>query len=114
MPQVLLVDNSPNQSFRSVLSIDGENKSLRFKIRFNEIAEYWVMTIIDPSAEDTILIDSLPLIPGDYPADNILDQFAYLGIGSLYVVNIGNVSAAPSVGDLGTNFILIWGDTPNG
>lgn len=113
MAQVIPLDSSPNQSFRITLSIDGENRALSFKIRFNEIAQYWVMTVIDPS-DDSILLDSVPMVTGEYPADNIIEQYAYMEIGSAYFVNVGNVSADPTDEDLGTNFILIWGDTPNG
>lgn len=113
MAQVIPLDSSPNQSFRIVLSIDSVNKALQFKIRYNEIAEYWTMTVIEPT-DNTILLDSIPLLMGDYPADNLLEQHAYLNIGAAYLVNVGNVSDNPSDSDLGTNFILIWGDTPDG
>ncbi len=108
--QVLPVDASPNQTFTSTLSIGGVNKRLSFGLSYNETGGYWVMRISDP-ASGAVLLDSLPLLPGEDPAANLLGQYAYLGIGSLYLVNQSNTPAdRPDDKNLGTAFVLVWGD----
>jgi hypothetical protein len=109
--QLIQLTSLPNQTSQSVLSIDGENKTLQFFIRYNDIAGYWTMRITDTETSE-VLIDSLPLVTADDPAANLLESYAYLKIGSAYLINVGNVSADPSEDDLGTNFVLFWGDTP--
>ncbi len=109
--QILQIDSTPNQSFQAVLTIDGVNRTFSFNIHFNEIAEYWVMKIMDPST-DEILLDSIPLVTGNDPVVNILSQYAYMEIGSLYLINIGGTFADPTIDNLGTSFVLLWGDTP--
>ncbi len=64
------------------------------------------MSISDQN--DNLLIDSLPLIP----SINLLEQYSYLKIGSAVLVNAGNISEdLPTSDNLGTEFILSWGDT---
>ena len=107
MKQILPLTSDPNQSFQATLSVDGNNITLSFKLYFNEVAGYWVMTIIDPSNSETLL-DSIPLLP----SMNILKQYAYLRIGSAYLVNASQTQEEyPTDKNLGTDFILVWGDT---
>lgn len=97
-----------NQAFTCTLEIDGKNKKLAFSVRYNEIAKYWTMTVTDPTI-GSVLLSSIPLLP----AGNILGQYAYLQIGSAYVVNTGNTDTdRPGATNLGTDWILVWGDTP--
>lgn len=109
---VIPTDNSPNQSFQSTLFVDGKNLTLAFFLAYNEMAGYWVMRISDPATGE-IILDSIPLITGAYPASNILDQYAYLSIGSAYVfpATASNLDF-PDDSSLGTAFLLVWGDTP--
>ena len=109
--QVIPLTPTPNQILNTTLNIDGVNKTYQLKIRYNEMADYWVMSILDPATGDFIL-DSIPLLTGDYPAANILQQYAYLGIGSAYVVNVSNLQSPnyPDDKTLGSDFVLVWGD----
>jgi len=108
--QLLPVDSSPNQSFQSKLSINDVNITLKFNIRFNEIANYWCMTVSDPATGIHYITD-VPLLAGDYPAGNMLQQVAYLGIGSCFVFNVGgSQDDSPTKDNLGTDFIIVWGD----
>lgn len=109
--QLINLDSTPNQTFQVTLSVDEANLTLRFYLHYNEVAGYWVMTITDPKT-GSILIDSVPLVTGEDPVSNILAQYAYLKIGSAYLINVGGVSNDPSEDDLGINFALFWGDTP--
>ena len=110
MSQVVPLSSLDNQTFTSILSIDGVNVTLKFFLRWNDVAEYWVMTISDPIT-NAVILDSIPLVTGDYPTINIIEQFGYLKIGSAWLFNAGGVSDNPSHFDLGGNFVLIWGDT---
>lgn len=101
----------PNQSFMASVPVDGINIELKFDVRYNTIANYWVMTITD-ALTDKILIDSLPLLTGQYPAANILEQYSYLRIGSAVIVNTSTVDITdePNDENLGGDYVLIWGD----
>jgi hypothetical protein len=89
--QVIPLSASPNQSFTVQLDVDGNPLTLHVTLRFNEMAYYWVMSISD--ANNNLLIDSVPVLTGDYPAANLLEQHRYLEIGSWYVVNVSNLPA---------------------
>jgi hypothetical protein len=111
--QQLPVTSDPNQTFQSTLSIDGQNRTLAFSISFNEQAGYWVMTVTDPVTGNALL-DSVPLLPDIQPDPNILSQQAYLAIGSCYVINASNTADEyPTEDNLGSDFIVVWGNTPN-
>jgi hypothetical protein len=63
-------------------------------------------------ANNNIVLSDIPLLTGYYPAANILGQYQYLEIGSAYVLDISNddVRDYPSVNDINTSFVLLWGD----
>ena len=107
--QIIPLDSSPNQTMGITVSINGENRRFNLKVRYNDVANYWVLTIMDAATLE-ILIDSFPLLTANYPSANLLESFQYMNIGSLYLLNAGNVSDDPSDADLGTNFILLWSD----
>ena len=82
------------------------NITLLFRITYNELAKYWLMDISDD--EGNMLISALPLVP----AQNILEQFAYMGIGSAYVLPRTQVKEQwPSAETLTADWYLIWSDT---
>ncbi len=109
--QIIPLTNQPNQSLSVSLNIDGAALSLRLNIRFNEMAGWWVMTVSDQFGN--MIIDSLPMVTGDYPAANILEQYAYLAIGSAFLINISQTPIdSPNLSNLGSDFILLWADTP--
>jgi hypothetical protein len=87
--QMIPLNNSPNQSFTVQLSVDGLPLTLNLSIRFNSMAGYWLLTISD--ASNKLLIDSVPMITGSYPAANLLKQQKYLKIGSWYIINVSNL-----------------------
>jgi hypothetical protein len=102
--QVVPLSTAPNQSFAAALNVDGAALTLNLDIHFNEMAGYWVMSISD--ANNNLLIDSVPMLTGSWPAGNLLAQQQYLKIGSAYIVNVSNInSVSPSStaagGDIG-------------
>ncbi|MCL2085177.1 MAG: hypothetical protein FWH06_07985 [Oscillospiraceae bacterium] len=70
------------------------------------------MSIYDPEQRRT-LIDSLPILAGEYPAANLLEQYAYLNIGSAVVAETGasDKYANPDDTTLGKSYQLVWGDS---
>ena len=110
--QLISTTNAPNQTLQVTLNVNGSTLKLVLTLRFNEMAQYWVLSIADQNS--TMLVDSIPLLTGTWPAANILQQYQYLGIGSAYIINLGTaVADYPSLNDLGTNFLLVWGDNVN-
>jgi len=136
--QQVPVTNAPNQKFTASLQVDVSTLYLNLAIRYNEMAGYWVMDISD--SNNNLLVASTPLITGLWPAGNLLQQQAYLRIGSAYIVNVSNKVPIGTKGlgygeggygegpyggipgfagvdypdntNLGTDFQLWWGDTP--
>lgn len=110
MDRLISLDNSPRQSFQVPLAVDGETVTITVTLRYNEVAGYWVMTIYD--ADGVLLLDSLPLLTGDWPAANLLAPYGYLQIGSAYIINDSHGEHDfPGLGDLGRGFSLVWSDT---
>lgn len=108
--QVVPLSSQPQQLFKVQLQVDGNPLTLILEINWSYMAGYWTITISD--AGNNLLLDSIPLITGWYPAANILGQWQYLNIGSAYILNLGNsTSDYPGIDDLGTNWALLWGDT---
>ena len=59
-----------------------------------------------------LLIDSLPLITGSYPAADLFAQYKYLGLGSAVIIKTGSLLMDyPNNTNLGTDFVLAWGDS---
>jgi len=110
--QIIPLSTDPNQTFQITLDIDSKNVTLSLNLKYNEMAGYWILAISDTETK-AILLDSIPLITGAYPAANILGQYAYLGIGSAYVLNASAVAMDyPDDSNLGTEFVLVWSNTP--
>lgn len=106
------ITSDPNQNFKCTIPVDGENRSFIFNLKYNTQAKYWTMTISD-DITGKMLIDSLPLISGEYPSANLLEQYSYLNIGSAVIIkaNPDIEIDCPDEKNLGTGFKLIWGDT---
>lgn len=108
--QQIQIKSNSNQSMTVDLNVDGAILTLNLTFLFSEMANYWVMSIAD--ANNILLVDSIPLLTGYYPANNLLAQYVYLAIGSAYLVNISNSGEDyPSQNTLATDWALIWGDT---
>lgn len=106
MQSIIPITSTPNHKISSKILIDGKNTVLTFETKYNEIAGYWLVTISDGAG--TNLISCLPVVP----AQNILEQYSYLKIGSAYIVAAQTVREQwPSERTLGSNWYLIWDDT---
>jgi hypothetical protein len=104
--QIIPLDNSPNQTWQASVQINGVVVTFLVVLSYNEIAEYWVMKIYDSS--QNLILSNVPLVTGL----NLLRQFQYLQIGSLFLVNVTGTTLLnyPDNTDLGTDFKLVWSD----
>lgn len=108
--KIIPLTTDPDQFFTCSLPIDNNNVTLSFRLRYNTVAEYWVITIADVYGNP--IIDSLPILDGRYPSANLLGQYKYLNIGSVYIAKNGKVDGdRPNDTNLGSEFLLVWGDT---
>lgn len=95
----------PNHHFSCVVPIDGGNTTLGFFLRYNDVATYWT---VDISKDGKTLIASLPI----KPAQNILEQFSYMEIGSAYIIPKSQAAAQwPGAVDLSSDWYIVWSDT---
>lgn len=102
--------NSPNQTFRITVPVNDENKTFVVKLNFNEQANYWNFSLFDSFTEEPIFVN-IPLLASMYKFFNILRQQHYLRLGSIYITPIMlTENSAPDSEDLGTGYIMIWGD----
>lgn len=109
--KIVPLTSDPHQVFSCTLPIDGKNKTLKFEFRYNDLAECWVMTIKD-SKTDEYILDSVPIVMGEYPAANLLEQYKYLEIGSAIIVKSGTDEVGrPLEKNFGIEYYLVWGDT---
>lgn len=110
MAAIIPLDSSPQQTLQVALSVDGNIIRLQLNIYFSEMAQYWIMDISDTAGN--LILSSIPMITGDWPAANLLAQFGYLRIGSAQIINLGQVpDDYPTAAELGSDFLLLWDDT---
>jgi hypothetical protein len=109
--QIIPLTNAPDQSLSVSLEIDGGVTTINLRLRYLDLAGYWLMTVRDRLGN--LLVDGVPVLTGYYPAANLLQQQVYLGIGSAYCINASGVAQDyPDDTNLGSDFILLWSDTP--
>lgn len=111
MWNIVPLDTMPNRKIHVTVKTQGNvNKQLVLHLRYNTEGEFWRMDISD--TQDNMIISGVPLVTGEYPAANILKQFNYLGIGSAVVLRVTDDEDKdiPDMSNLGTDFVLAWGD----
>lgn len=102
--------NSPNQSFNVIVPVNDENKDLTLTLNYNEVADYWSLTIADTQTGQD-LVSQIPMLESYNDFSNILIQLGYLEIGSAFVIALDETPLfRPNEDDLGTKYILVWGD----
>ncbi len=108
--QHIPLDSTHNQTAAVTVEVGGAPLSLELTLRYNAQADYWAMKVVKP-VTGAVLLDSVPLLTGEYPAANILAPYAYLGIGSAYIIPASPGDRDyPDDGSLGSDFFLVWGD----
>lgn len=100
----------PNQTFQCRVPVNGGNKNFRFNLWYNEQAEYWLLTLVDVDKEETIFAN-LPLLASKNNFADMITQLDYKMIGMCFVIpQITDKASAPDDENLGTGYIMIWGD----
>lgn len=108
--QIIPLDTSPNQTFQVSLNVDGNVLNLTLEISFNSMAGWWVMSILDSFGN--VMLDSIDMITGAWPAANLLQQYGYMKIGSAFIINVAqDPGDYPNATNLGSSYVLLWDDT---
>lgn len=108
---ILPLSTKPNQSFETTLSVDDKNLTLSFFVRYNDIEGYWLMDVSRTTTGEALIV-CLPLVPGENPAANLLHQYQYLEIGSMFLLKVGATDDEhPKEETLSSDWIIVWGDT---
>lgn len=106
MYSIVPISDIPNNTFSSKIPVDGKNLTLTFRVTYNELAKYWLIDINDTNGN--VLIRGLPVIP----AQNILEPYQYMQIGSAYILPRTKVKEQwPTAGTLSSDWYLVWSDT---
>ena len=109
--KIIPLTTNANQSFTCTLPVDGKNITLAFTFVYNTPGGYWYMSVTDAKTQ-TMLLDAVPLVTGEYPAADLLEQYEYLGIGSAAIIPTSALATGiPDDTNLGTDYVLVWGDT---
>ena len=101
------VTSQPNQTIFFTATINGSNMTHELVLKFVDDT-YWTMDILDHITGTTYLT-AIPLVPGESPAQNILEAYDSLRIGSAYIVPTDNLQTdGPITDNLGTNWVILW------
>jgi hypothetical protein len=103
MTSTIDLTNIANQTY--TLEVPGDDQNITFIITqsWNAQAHYWVIGIYGNDGNPIVI--GVPLLCGH----DLLEQYQYLNIGSLYVVNTGDPTIeAPDDTNIGQNFKLLW------
>lgn len=107
MYSIIPITTKPNNVFSCKIPVDGGNTTLVFKTHYNEVAGYWMVSV--SKGDGTELIHNLPMLP----AQNILEQYSYMEIGSACILSNHQVAEQwPNEANLGSEWLLVWSDTP--
>ena len=94
----------PNHSFSCVIPLNNGNIELRFTMQYNEVAGFW---FVDINKDNQTIISGYPLIP----AQDLLEQFQYMGIGHAYLIPRSELSRQfPDYETLSTEWYVVWSD----
>lgn len=103
--------SDPDQSLQVTVPVDGRSLELKLRLRYNLRGECWT-TDVTRAGENTPCLVGLPLLPGIYPHNDLLEQYRYLELGSAFCCQIQPTDLQrPDDATLGTAFCLLWGDT---
>ena len=113
---VLPVNSTPNQTFEASLPIDQQNRKFKFIFTWNPVGRYWQLDLFDQNNGGLQLLNKMPIFAINYPYNNIIVRYKYKEIGSIFLVNINENSSPledrPNIDNLGTDWVVVWGDTP--
>ena len=108
---IIPISNAPDMEYVLSVPIGKTNVPLKIRLRYNDEGGFWFLSVKDGTT-NRMLIDAVPLVTGERPAGNLLKQYQYLGIGSAMIVPVTDLppTDCPDYENLGTEFVLVWGD----
>lgn len=110
MPYKIPLAPYPNQTFNTTIPINDRNVDITITLNYNEVAQYWTMTVVD-TVEEKVLFSQLPMLTSSMDFANMLCQLGYKEIGSAFIFPTNFTQASrPNDKDLGKNYQLIWSD----
>lgn len=102
---------SPDQSFRTKANIRGKNITCGFRVRYNTEGNYWTISMYTDNYDQN-LIDDIVVYAGYTYYNDLLKQYRYKQLGSLYVLpKKMNTSDYPDMNNINSDYYLIWGDS---
>lgn len=103
--------SDPDQTLQVTVPVDGRNLELKLRLRYKLRQQCWAMDITKAGDQSSCLV-GLPLLPGIYPHNDILEQYRYMELGSAFCIQAQPTELQrPDDSTLGTAFYLLWGDT---
>lgn len=107
--QLISLSGLPNQIIAVSLSLNDGIVSLNLKQYYNRIGGFWALDVYDQ--QGNLLVASLPLITGDWPAGNIMAPHDYLQIGQWFIINLTAAQTDfPTSQNIGSGFTLLIDD----
>jgi hypothetical protein len=104
MVSIVPMQAIPNHSFSCVIPLNNGNIELRFTMQYNEVAGFW---FVDIGKDNQTIISGYPMIP----AQDLLEQFQYMGIGHAYLIPRSELSKQfPDYETLSTEWYVVWSD----
>lgn len=102
--------NSPNQSFKCTLPVNGGNIQFKFELWYNEQAKYWLISATNVQTGE-LYFSNLPLLTSKGKFADILNQLGYKGIGCCIMVPVDDQNGSQANDkDIGKSYIMVWGD----
>ena len=89
---------NPNYNF----SVDLEEHSYKFTIRWNGTGEFWVLNI--EGITNNVVVNGIPMVTGP----NLLKPFAIKELGAIYMVDLQSQFSDPNYDDIGTRFVMLY------
>jgi hypothetical protein len=108
---IIPVNSKPDHTIAFTQDIDGVKRPLMIRLRYNLVGGYWYMGVMDAITRK-LYADNVPILRGDYPCADILEQFGYKGIGKALAVKVTDATKSenPNARNLGVEFSIAWGD----
>ena len=102
--------NSPNQSFKCIIPVNGNNIKFKFNLWYNYSAKYWLITAVNLLTGEEYF-SNLPLLTSYGKYSDILYQLDYKGIGCCIMVPMEDeFTGQANDQNIGKTYIMIWGD----
>lgn len=109
--QIIPTSPAPDNTMSVVVEVNGQKIPLLFRFRFNVVGKYWFLDVSN-AINGSMYLSGVPLVTGEYPAADLLEQFHYLGIGKALIAKMTDTppTEIPDDRNLGVEFALAWGD----